>query len=396
MSRYEKYKDRFISGLDRRRFIRLWLHSGRYRDPIAERNEDAKTIKANNEFRLYFKIPNSFTQSSDRHLVLLINGYDEIPVMQSLYWSEDSSIIEWLPNLASQMLQSSGADTKVAVGLVPIPFHHWRRPVVGDYRDWTSSKMILFDPLRLYLGFNQLMYDLDELLLQLSTPVHDRYDTYFSGSTKVHLLGYSLGGLAALSYFLKDGALGANKITSCHLLASGVDLRHIDFVAARVPINVTVKIRNYYSSFHNDVRYEPRIESRSAAGKKVPQFPILPKGKWKDDLAKYSKRNYPNDQFLLTMFERNILGYDIQNDERTLLDDSWRKSNDRLFYYLPDLDEVNNYGRISSLAPSGVTIQKTDIHDCGHFLYDCDSWKENVISSFGRPLCNNMSAALRI
>lgn len=388
MTGYSKYNDRFVTGFNPKEYVILRLKSGRYRLPITERNENSSTIKSNNEFDLYFKIPVNFTSATKRHLFILIHGFDEIPIMQNLYWSETYSIKTQLPAAFETLVDQF--DAKAAVVLFPIPFHHWRRPVVGDYQEWTSSKMILFDPLRLYLGFNQLIYDLDELMRQLQNPVHDRYNTYFLPDTMVHLIGYSLGGLAALSYFLAASDQDYPFLSTCHLLASGVDLRHINCISAMVPMNVVVKVRTYYHVYFDSTGFEPQIEKRITEGKRIPVYSRYVKDEWKNDIERYNIEPFPKDELIMTLFDRIVLGHHSDGNIVGLIDNNFRNRSKRIHYYLPEKDVVNNYDFIESTSAEGMTINRVPIKGCGHFLFDCKSWQESGSSQFISTLCENV------
>jgi len=394
LKRISEPSDRFISGFNSKEYVTLSLRSGRFRDPIKERGEDKSTIEANNIFDLYFKIPNGYSKTSEQHLLIIINGFDEKPIMQSLYWSKQYSLKTNISTIFDKVASDSNKRCKLASVLLPIPFHHWRRPVKGDYQEWTSSTMILYDSIRLYLGFNQLIYDIDELLNQFENPIHDRYDTYFSKNVKIHLLGYSLGGLAALSYFLRDSyKKDVNKVCSCHLLASGVDLRHINCRSALVPINVIMKMRHYYHVYYDSKDYEPQIINKINKQKIIPgpDFKKQEKGAWKKDLKDYSKREYPDDDLIADLFELIVLGY--QNDNAQIKN-SWLQRYNNIFYYLPVKDQVNNYDKKNFMIPPNISPNIEPINGCDHFLFDCSPWHSTYHLQFKESLCSKMLSSI--
>ncbi|MBU0894824.1 MAG: GNAT family N-acetyltransferase [Nanoarchaeota archaeon] len=192
------------------------------------KGETEKVISRNNDFDILFYPRNINSGTEFEHIIIFINGFDEKSLELFYYYNKSKSLSKLLEDGYNQNYSDLNATyPKLACVLMPIPFHHWRRPIKFPYNNLNSSQMIFDNAIRLYLGFEQMLCDIQSLCKIIKAGTK-RYLPYANPDAKIHLLGYSLGGLATLSSYLLDKITKNNHIETCTLLASGVDLSHID------------------------------------------------------------------------------------------------------------------------------------------------------------------------
>lgn len=197
----------------------LLFNTGRVRSQ--EEADSHEDVNLNNEFRLRFFIPH-LKNADSSHLVIIINGFDEMNA--SPYHDEKKGICKLL------------YDRKIASVLLPIPNHMNRWSFDTPASDEFSPKnIVLAKPLRFYLGYDQLIEDKYRLArivkgeIKENSTFDDGTDVaeYFNDETQIHLFGYSLGGLACLSSFLKGYIERVPLFDSCVLLASGANFQNL-------------------------------------------------------------------------------------------------------------------------------------------------------------------------
>ena len=161
------------------------------------------------------------------HLVLMVNGWREKAWQLNLYNGQPWSIAEAMARMSKKVLQGK----RIAYAFVALPGHHEREikcktqgsiPIeVQHFLIPLGSGVaggLTGDPLFGYYGYVQLANDvfaLHKQLLELKV---------LSRNSKVHLLGYSLGGLSTLAIFNEARSRPdiSNAFSTCHMLASGM------------------------------------------------------------------------------------------------------------------------------------------------------------------------------
>lgn len=376
MRRFLEYLDRLPPDFDSKNYIKLKLNTGCFRKPLEYRKENEETIAANNSFDLYFSIPENFKSIEKNNLLVMTNGFNEIRNGLYLYFAKEYSITRLLTDVLQKRSELANGSQNVAATLLPIPFHHWRRPLELFYREWDSATMISNDPLRLYLGFRQLIYDFDRLQSQIfDKAIDDEYQKYFHHNTSIHLLGYSLGGLAALAAFIRDKVTGNSRIETCSLLASGVDLRYANFIKSKISRLATVIIRGYYAVYYDSNELEPEFYEN---GVEIPEYIRYEASDWKKDKGKYNVEEREDDELIDYLFERLVLGYDKTTDPFTpKVDQVWTSHKKDIRYILCERDPILNFNKLDNCIP--YTLEPDQMHTMSgvndHLLIRDPTWK---------------------
>ncbi len=188
-------------------------------DPRGRKDEwfiSSEAAAKNNEFDIRFTFPIVEGKQSD--IVIILNGFGEYD--WRVYTRDREGICS-----------DFAANQGIATVLLPMPFHFNRFSRV-DYRkhpDWPRDLvgMIARKPARsrFWAGFTQALSDIDKLVRLIRTQSEEFYSMHFDENTRVHLMGYSLGGLGALSYQLNAAKVQGNACDSVILLSSGCSLR---------------------------------------------------------------------------------------------------------------------------------------------------------------------------
>jgi hypothetical protein len=180
-------------------------------------------------FYLKFYIPKLWLigQKKPRpNLIIMLNGLNEI---------YDTHL-----KLYDQLGQSF-AFRGIASVLFPAPFHLNRTVWTdedGDSKPIVPTKSLSRRPDAIYRNFQQIVLELDRFLSHIRNPDDSPYATvgdktfyklFFSESTKLSLLGYSLGGLMVLVEFLARPEL----FHKCYLLNSGGTLDDLNPVGMK-------------------------------------------------------------------------------------------------------------------------------------------------------------------
>lgn len=196
--------------------------TGRKRLPDEKRGETEENIRANNEFNVEFFLPDQ-RDRLQLHLAVIVNGFNEMRT--GPYHNPRQGLCSCL------------ARRGIAAVLLPIPNHMNRKPEDPPYpKDWEPKHLVSSDPDRFYEGYRQEIADIEKLtsLVHGYSPEKGifgdgtRFVDCFSEETRVHLIGYSIGGLATLSAFLrsyvqyKEG-IATPRYDSCVLLCSGAN-----------------------------------------------------------------------------------------------------------------------------------------------------------------------------
>lgn len=199
--------------------------------------DDEETINRNNNFPIELIIPDDNRRSKKKNAMIIINGFNE-PSRNAIkmYYSAKFGIC--------QLLREHG----ISSVLLPIPFHYCRRPIKGAYQNdaYTPAHSIDKERIKFYLGYKQLVLDIRELALHLLGKgnlfeVPCTFD-------KIHLMGFSLGGLGALTSFILDQKHGENNITTSTMLFSGSSLIHVNPRGLAIEQSQVDALVDYYES----------------------------------------------------------------------------------------------------------------------------------------------------
>lgn len=176
-------------------------------------------------FHLRFYIPrmkNIEIHPRIKRVVIMLNGLDEVD-----YYT-----------LYDQLGAGFAAHDIVSI-ILPMPDHLNRhqkfrkseKNVTKKEREEKPSDGMTKDPLIIFRRYKQLMDEIETLIEHIrnfrckeASRSCNFYSRYFDPQVRISILGYSLGGLAALAAFLKD----PQRYTACILLGSGVQLGDIE------------------------------------------------------------------------------------------------------------------------------------------------------------------------
>lgn len=339
-----KYSDRFPKSFNFSEFKAKIFTTGCIRSEIEDLSETLHTIDSNNHFKLYFKIPELPKNDYDDHLFVLINGFNEPSGMMTLYYSSNHSLSRRFADLSGQNIGMGNGKLRYPSVLLPIPFHHWRRPVEGEYQEVDSETMIYNDPIRLYLGFRQLLYDAQKFITDVKSERDEEcYNELLQPNPTINILGYSIGGLGTLSVFLFNKLLDGPKFSKCFLLASGVNLLLTDWKAAKIHTEVKRELDMfYYSSAHN----------------------------WRETLnnPEYQFVSMEHDLLIEDLFERVVLGYIGSDNQYKEIDKVWADNQSRINYVVCESDEVMYPELIKYCVPNKVVPKEI------HILKQASHW----------------------
>jgi hypothetical protein len=192
--------------------------------PLCVHNEEI-TLNDHRRFHLRFYFPRRESveiKPRFERVIIMINGLDEVEYY-TLY----------------DQLGAAFAARNIASVLIPLPdhlhrHHKFRREEIqltSEQKKWRPSMDMDIEPLIMYERYSQLMNEIQILTKHIrginckdKETICSFYSRYFSPDARISLLGYSLGGLAALSAFLKN----PNNYNVCVLLSSGVKLLDIE------------------------------------------------------------------------------------------------------------------------------------------------------------------------
>jgi len=225
---------------DRLKIIDYSFATGRKRAPDDSGLETIENIKPNNEFLVKFYLP-SADSDKEKHIVIIINGFNEMS--PDAYHNDKRGVCKLL------------ADRNIASVLIPISNHMNRMPK-GVYPDEHEPKhLVTVNKDRFYEGYRQTIADIEKLARLISTKSGrdgkltdgSKFSDFFDSNTKIHLLGYSIGGLGVLSAFLKAYYEKENLYNSCILLSSGANFQslHPEDVIG-LDKNTWKRIKHYY------------------------------------------------------------------------------------------------------------------------------------------------------
>lgn len=252
--------------------------SYRPRRPLPLLQENPNDVEVNNRFPIEFHLSNlAESGQKERDLVIMVNGFADRTDL--LYTDSPVGFPHFLRNRG------------IASVLMPIPFHFGRLPRTTFYRRVAThlarSEEISVDeawngipafivrtrPERFYLGYRQLISDLRYLGSAIqhckdkTHPAYDpMYEEWFDESTRIHLLGYSIGGLGCLAAlvksrmqeeFLDERARKRHRkappvdyeepqFSRCILLCSGATFLDLDPSSLGFSLQDWDKIREYY------------------------------------------------------------------------------------------------------------------------------------------------------
>ncbi len=192
--------------------------TGDPREPREDLYITPEAQKRNDDFPLQFFFPKSASGiQKQTDLVIVLNGFGE--VNRGVYERPQHG-----------MCWELAAHGGMAAVLLPLPFH-LKRYNKRDYTDpnWpkTLLDMIVRKKERFWYGYTQALADIGKLVRKVKNQSEEFFSKHFSENTRIHLLGYSLGGLGALSYQLEANTIGSIKCDSVCMLASGCSLRSL-------------------------------------------------------------------------------------------------------------------------------------------------------------------------
>lgn len=211
------------------------FESAEYRAP--DENESADLIFDNNEFPILLCLPASYPDTPISDLVVMINGFNEQRPVLRVYGNKKYGLCSLF----------GSRDKGAASVLMPIPFHYWRKPNDEHFRHRTPSVLVYESKVRFYLGYRQVLKDVDRLVDLVHTGAGD-FSRYFGASTAIHLYGFSLGGLGVLSSYIKNEMENGNRFLSCTLLMSGGNLESFSFRLTGLTDDEIVEIKDFYYS----------------------------------------------------------------------------------------------------------------------------------------------------
>ena len=210
----DRYKDIIIDYVDENhvRIMKLFPFCKEKKTP---------SVDSYKRFHLRFYIPKSIYNDKFHKITkcfILLNGLDEI------------SFFTLYDQLGKELCNHG-----YAAILIPLP-NHLNRNLGFRVHDLnkieTPSESFLTEPEKIYLAYKQFIEELDILINHVKNKKCFKPDSeccafykyFFDDNVRISIIGYSLGGLGALSYYL----LNKDLINSCILLNSGAQLEDID------------------------------------------------------------------------------------------------------------------------------------------------------------------------
>ncbi|MBU1698955.1 MAG: hypothetical protein KJ970_18555 [Candidatus Eisenbacteria bacterium] len=376
------------------------------RIPQPRFGENDENILLNQEFPLEFVLPSiDANREKERHLVILVNGFAEPSV--ALYRHAQLGLARLL------------ADQGIASVLVPIPLHLFRIPETSVYdriakiaqkrldpnltrESAVPYHVIKQSPERFYLGYRQLLSDLSHLArgirLSDSSPrdysVHNPvFREWFDESTRIHLLGYSLGGLGCLSAFLRNRTLekeyGHDRLfETCTLLCSGPTFMDLVPQKLRFKSEDWDELRSYYYSRVFEVKRqeaEKKLESGQGHLAEAKQA-----GEKSGLLAKVNSIKQINtvNSLAYIFFERIVLG--VPWDSRDL-----HEASNHILAVLGTSDLVVPPETLFGLRPRDRHFAVLHVPALEHVFIETQTWKQwgpFVVSSIVHFIQNHPKA----
>lgn len=227
-----------------RRFKSLNAYTVNFHSPdprhTRDRRENPKILAPNNDFDLPFIIPNTIDKIPNGDVIIIVNGYNQPKESLRMYFEKRIGIC--------RLLQRRGY-TSI---LLPIPFHLWRSPIEGIFSipQYTIAHRINADMTRFYLGFKQLLLDIEGLAKALLGHTKPRIELPFDVK-RIHLLGYSLGGLGTASAFIIDRFHKSNLFSSSTMLFSGANLKCVEPRGTGITKAELTALGEYYTTGNN-------------------------------------------------------------------------------------------------------------------------------------------------
>ncbi len=221
--------------------------------------------------------------------------------------------------------------------LLPLP-DHLNRNMKYRYNDPSKEKIpsqsFINEPKKIYDAYLQVIEEVKLLLTHIRSECEHRtikdccafYSQFFSKDTSISLLGYSIGGLVALSNYLvhKD-------FNSCVLLNAGAKLEDIDV-----------------SLFQS-------------------------KQEWQDTVKNLAKKHYENHSHSEThkLFNMIFLGND-----HSLLKDELKENSKELLFIIGGADSVTKYQSIRRIEPDQYGLAILKLPGIHHFLSIDTQWDQ--------------------
>jgi hypothetical protein len=363
------------------------------RTPMLPGLEDSCVVAPNNEFPLYVYKPPHFDSAQYKHVILMVNGFDEPHSDLKLYYNDSCSFSRILnPDPATLSSEDKPFFSKTAFAfiLVPIPFHYWRLPCAEAQPEHSVGELMKRHPQRLYLGFRQLMYDMLMLIDVLAgiRRMPSFTSSVFAEDDEVafHVMGYSLGGLGALALFLCDRLLGRRVLHTCTLIAS---LLTMDQVTAD---------HGVVADKHHRRR---RVVFRTAFSKELLRaigreyFAVSYPGLWKKHIDQHIPYALEHDPLLMDLFDRVVL--DIQDYlDLQYIDDCWRSVNHRINYIFCSEDQIASEDDVRIALPHDVRreIREHSICHVDHEIAKSETW-HHIAQEEGKLFARMIVDAMR-
>lgn len=192
-------------------------------------------IQKNDKFPLLFYVPENYDNAGIDHLVIMLNGFNEKKTLVKQYVDPNWGI--------SHLLNDKSK--KISSVLLPLTYHYWRKPIESS--DHSTSFLVYENPIRFYMGYRQLMYDLDAIVKMVHNPPQ-QLKQFFQNIPKIHLYGFSVGGLGVFSFILKEQLDGKARIASATLLNSAGSLDAFAFSLTGLSERQVGELKQYYYS----------------------------------------------------------------------------------------------------------------------------------------------------
>jgi pimeloyl-ACP methyl ester carboxylesterase len=225
----------------------------------------------------------------------------------------------------------------IASVLLPLTFHFERWPDTAIFRELDVVHLILRDMIRFYWAYRQVVADVARLARDVREGRAAEYKKWFKRDTKIHLLGYSIGGLGALSVFMLDYMKRRNHFETCTLLCSGASFETL----------------------------EPDREQ--ALG--------ITKEQWQRFLAYYDRQFDPEQHGVdinevgFRVFERVLRGKEDRQLDKVLC-----RLSHRVLLIIGSIDDVNSPDSIIPLEPNETGLAVLQIPSLPHILVNSKAW----------------------
>jgi Alpha/beta hydrolase family len=211
-------------------------------------HETPENCRADNHIELPIWLPDDRKPIGT---IIMINGFAE-----DAYPKREGPV---KPELYENHLAPVFTEEGFGCILLPLPFHFMRHDDGEDIDDYHAGPRNFRSKDRFYLGYNQVMKDVMALRQELLDDYIEQGIMVDDEAHPVFLLGYSLGGMVALSSYvaaLVDPSIP--KMEGYFLLASGLSLRSVETtnhrhlgLLLRLTVDEVSEMRRWYEDESN-------------------------------------------------------------------------------------------------------------------------------------------------